>query len=128
MSKYLFMVFIVIVSGITSGCVSEDLPASEGSTTTVTLEPVVPDEIYKMFMCPCCGNPIDSDCCGASVERQNYANGLIDAGLSKDEVVMKMVQAYGINSLIDASDRESVRDELIKLAPENRPQISNISN
>lgn len=123
MSKYLFMVFIVVLSGIVSGCVSNDAPASESPATTVPLKKVSPEEIYKMFMCPCCGNPIDSDCCGASFERKNYANGLIDAGLSKEEIVMKMVQEYGVNSLIKKSDRDEVRDKLIKLAPKNRPQI-----
>ncbi|MEE8403134.1 MAG: DUF1573 domain-containing protein [Candidatus Hydrothermarchaeaceae archaeon] len=129
MSKFLLLVLVAMLAGITAGCVSDNeepvIPQEENVTAppAATPEPVSPDEIYKMFMCPCCGNPIDSNCCGTSVERQNYANALIDAGLSKEEIVMRMVLRYGVTSLINESDKDEVRAELIKRAPKNRPQI-----
>lgn len=97
---------------------SEVSPAS-----VATQEPVSPEEIYKMFMCPCCGGTIDSDCCITSIEMKNYADDLIGVGFSKEEVAMKMVLKYGLDSLINESDKEKVMEELIKRAPENPPRI-----
>lgn len=140
MSRFLLVVFAMMLAGITAGCVQSDnkgnpvpqevenqVAPQEPKISKVPMiaqKPVSDEEIYRMFLCPCnCGENIGSDCCALSIERKNYANGLIDSGLSKEEVIIKMVQKYGINSLIDESDKENVKEELIKIAPKNRPRI-----
>ncbi len=84
------------------------------------------DEVYPLFMCPCCGQPLDPEriCCGQAKERIAYIDALSDAGISNGEIVLTTVKKYGINSLIDDSMKEEVITELGRRAPEDRPKIS----
>ena len=68
------------------------------------------DEVYAMFLCPCCGQPLDPKkvCCGMAQDMINYINSLLSSRISKDEVVIKTAQKYGINSVIE-SKRSLVR-------------------
>ncbi len=82
-----------------------------------------PDDIYKMFLCPCCGQVLDKKkiCCGMAQEMINYIDSLIASGLSSDEVIMKAVEKYGINSVVE-SKRAEVQAELAKRNPSAFPK------
>src|SRR3972149_644628 len=69
--------------------------AKKKSKTTVTgnvvAESASADDMYKMFLCPCCGNPLDKNniCCGMAEEMIKYIDSQMARGVSKDEVVLK---------------------------------------
>src|SRR3989338_10399543 len=48
------------------------------------------DDVYKMFLCPCCGQVLDKKkiCCGMAREMISYIDSLIASGISSDEVIM----------------------------------------
>lgn len=111
----------------TAGCIQtfgEFEPAVQTSAApAATLEPFLPKDIYDMFLCACCGGTIESECCDSSAEMKNYADELIDAGLSRDEVAAEMVLKYGLDSLINESDRKFFREELVDMLPKERSRI-----
>ncbi len=80
------------------------------------------EDVYEMFLCPCCGQPLDKNniCCGMADEMIKFIDSQLDAGLSKNEVVMKAVEKYGINSVAE-SKRELVKAELAKRNPNMFP-------
>ena len=82
-----------------------------------------PDDMASMFLCPCCGKVIDRKniCCGMASDMIGYIDSLIASGLSKDEVVMKAVEKYGINSVVE-SKRAEVQAALAKKNPSAFPE------
>ncbi len=91
----------------------------------VIVKPALAQDVYPLFICPCCGKTIDVGCCGMSKERMAFVDGLVGSGnLSEDEVVEIYVQKYGLNSFIDESRQEAFRQKLIDEAPEERPIIA----
>src|SRR3989338_9325069 len=81
------------------------------------------DDIYKMFLCPCCGQALDKKniCCGMAREMINYIDSLIASGISNDEVIIKTAEKYGINSVVE-SKRAEVQAELAKQNPDAFPK------
>jgi len=96
-----------------------------GKTLASSTERVSTAEIYPLFLCPCCGQPLDPEniCCGQAKERIDYIDALADAGISKPEIIMTYVKKFGINSIIDESMKEQVKMELVRRAPADRPKI-----
>lgn len=82
--------------------------------------------IYPLFLCPCCGNPLDPKniCCPMAEERINYIDTLVAKKLSEKEVVLAYTKKYGSNSFVDAKKAEEFREELAAAAPSERPIIS----
>ena len=82
-----------------------------------------PDDVTAMFLCPCCGQVLDRKniCCGMASDMIKYVDSLTASGLSKDEVVMKAVEKYGINSVVE-SKRAVVQAELAKRNPSAFPE------
>jgi hypothetical protein len=85
-------------------------------------EPAVPEEIYKLFICSCCGRTIDAKCCGMAKEMVSFVDEQADAGLSRMDVILSTVKKYGLPSLIE-SMQDEIREEFANRAPANRPQI-----
>jgi len=85
--------------------------------------PEYPDDITTMFLCPCCGQALDRKniCCGMASDMIAYINSLTGSGLSKDEVLMKGVEKYGINSVIE-SKRSAVQAMFAKQNPSVFPE------
>jgi len=77
-----------------------------------------PDEIYPMFLCPCCGQPLDKEniCCGMAEEMIDYIDAQIAAGLSGNDVIIKTAERFGINSVIEP-ERERIAAELARRNP-----------
>jgi len=74
----------------------------------VISKPVSAQEIHPLFVCPCCGQPLDEKniCCGSAKDMIDYINDLVDAGLSKNDVIIKTVQKYGLTSVIESKRAE----------------------
>lgn len=81
------------------------------------------DDVYKMFLCPCCGQVLDKKniCCGMAQEMIDYIDSLMASGLSSDEVIMKAVGKYGINSVVE-SKRAQIQAEFAKQNPSIFPE------
>ncbi len=82
-----------------------------------------PDDIYKMFLCPCCGQVLDKKniCCGMATEMIKFIDSLIASGLSNNVVIIKTAEKYGINSVVE-SKRAAVQAELAKQNPDAFPK------
>ena|SRR3989338_7739750 len=91
---------------------------NKNPTGAVSLEPVSGEEIYPLFLCACCGQPLDKNniCCGMAEEMINYIDSLVNAGLSKNEIIIKTAEKYGINSIIEPK-RAEIEAELAKRNP-----------
>ena len=99
-----------------------------GSAEASELSKAVPatlDEVYPLFMCPCCGKPLDPKniCCDLAKERIDYISTLRDSGISNEEIVLTTAKKYGVNTLVNDSMKEAVRKELSRRAPNDRPKI-----
>ena len=99
------------------------MPIKDVLTPVVVMAATVED-VYPLFMCPCCGKPIDTACCGMANERKAYVEGLVAAEISEDNVISVYVKKYGLSSFIDETRKKEFRDELIAQAPIERPIIT----
>ncbi|MFH1407488.1 MAG: DUF1573 domain-containing protein [Patescibacteria group bacterium] len=89
-------------------------------------QPVSAQEIYPMFLCPCCGKPLDPDniCCEMAQERITFIDGLTAGTMSKEEVIMAYIKRYGLDSFVDKNQTTEFKQKLIAQAPVERPIIS----
>jgi hypothetical protein len=124
LAKIVFVICLVLMASVAAYTVGP-FGAEEEASRFSGVVPASIDEIYPLFMCPCCGQPLDPNniCCGLAQERIAYISALSDAGISNEEIVLTTVKKYGIDLLINESMKEEVRGELAKRAPEDRPKI-----
>lgn len=90
------------------------------------IQPVLAEDIYSMFLCPCCGKPLDKNeiCCGMSEERIKYIDSIVGPGVSKDEIILAYVKKYGLNSFADQNLGKEFKERIAAQAPTDRPVIS----
>jgi hypothetical protein len=120
------LVGIVLITIVMAFAVSNSGKASEPDSPQFSFTvPASVDEVYPLFLCPCCGQPLDPNriCCDQAKERIAYIDALSDAGISNGEIVLTTVKKYGMNSLIDDSMKEDVKADLARRAPEDSPKI-----
>ncbi len=88
-------------------------------------EIVSAEKIYPLFVCPCCGQPLDKNkvCCGMARERIDYIDSQTKTKTPKDDIILAYVQKYGLSSFKDEAKRDEFRQKLVKRAPQVRPQI-----
>ncbi len=87
---------------------------------------VLAEEIYPLFFCPCCGQPLDKKniCCEMAEEMIYYIDSLVDRNLSEEEeAIISFAKEYGLNSFVDGNKAIEVRENLARTAPDERPQI-----
>lgn len=84
------------------------------------------EEVYPVFFCPCCGQPLDKNniCCGQAQERIDYIDSLTAQNLPEKEIILTYIKKYGINSFVDKQKQAEVRNWLVESAPKTRPIIS----
>lgn len=116
---------LIVLTFFIGGFFTYPLLTSNNSENPITgavnsAEPVSAEEIYQMFLCPCCGETIANRCCGSATAMIDYIDVLIDAGLSETDVIIKTVKKYGITSLIE-SKRAEIEAELRKSDPDLFP-------
>lgn len=82
-------------------------------------------EIYPMFTCPCCGQPLNKEepCCGAMTQMIDYIDAKVELEKSKDEVVLSTAKEFGLDRLTNEEDRVALRQQLSDLAPADAPKI-----
>lgn len=92
------------------------------------VETIIPsvsaEEMYSMFICPCCGREIGVDCCGMAKERMVYIEALVEGKLSEKKIISTYVEKYGLNSFKSEEQKLEFKEDLIKKAPSKRPIIS----
>ena len=81
-------------------------------------------DYYDLFLCPCCGNSIASNCCGMAKERMKTVDKLYDQGYRGEELVVEMVKKYGFESLISDEVKAMIKDNPAFEVDENSPMIS----
>ena len=91
-------------------------------TGNIILESAPVDDLYSMFLCPCCGEVLDKEniCCGMAEEMIKFIDSQLASGLSKNKVVIKAAEKYGMNSVIE-SKRSAVREALASQNPSAFP-------
>ena len=112
-------IVLAVVYFIPSRTAITENPAANLSAS---LETVSAQEIYPLFLCPCCGQPLDKNniCCGAAQEMIDYIDSLVVQGLFEADVIVKTVEKYGITSIIE-SKRAEITDVLAKRNPDLFP-------
>jgi len=80
-------------------------------------------DYYNMFQCPCCGKPIDTNCCGMAKQRKDFVDELLLEGLEGTEVAAEMVKKFGFGTLMDPSQEQEIKDFIKSQAPDNPPRI-----
>ncbi len=80
------------------------------------IQTVSAEEIYPMFVCPCCGQPLDKKniCCDAARDMIDYIDSQVAEGLSKDDVVIKTAEKYGMGSVVEAK-RDEIKAKLANI-------------
>lgn len=81
-------------------------------------------EIYPLFLCPCCGETIDANCCPMSKERKEYVDFLVRETKTRDEIILAYVKRYGLSSFKDKKEMEEFKNKLEKEAPVEKPIIT----
>lgn len=83
-------------------------------------------EIYPIFTCPCCGQPLNKEkpCCGAMTQMIDFIDQKVSIGASKDGVILATAREFGLERLADETQRAGIRDKLLANAPLNAPRIS----
>lgn len=99
---------------------------SAGGFLSPIIQTVSAEEIYPMFVCPCCGQPLDKKnvCCGEAQARIDYIDSLTSKNLSEKEIISNYVKKFGLNSFTDKNKQDEFKKELAESAPSNRPVIS----
>ncbi len=89
------------------------------------IETVEASEIYPMFTCPCCGQPLNKEepCCGAMVQMIDFIDQQVSSGLTEDEVILATARQFGIDRLTNEEDRIALKQKLRELAPVNAPKL-----
>src|SRR3989338_8773166 len=120
------IILVVFISGyFTYGIMNSNADKNTNAMPTANLIGLSasPDDIYKMFLCPCCGQILDKKkiCCGMASEMIKFIDSLIASGISNDEVIIKTAEKYGINSVVE-SKRAEVQAELARQNPDAFPK------
>jgi len=130
-SKFLMVLGIVLVTSIGINFFLwqmkwPTLQKQDNKITAAIIQLASAQEIYPMFVCPCCGSPLDPKniCCGMAQERITFIEGLTAGKLSKEKVVAAYVKKYGLDSFVDKNQAEEFKKELAVNAPANKPIIS----
>ena len=96
-----------------------------GLVNPLSMKSVSAEEIYPLFFCPCCGEPLDKNniCCAEAQERIAYIDSLTAAGESENAIILAYAKKYGIDSFVDKNKQEEIKAWLVESAPRERPII-----
>lgn len=105
--------------------IKSNLQISRKNIADMIIQPVSAQEIYPEFICGCCGKLLDPDnvCCGDMKQKIDYIDILVEVGLSKDEIIMKVAKKFGLNSLAKDEMTSIIKNKLLEAAPDYAPQI-----
>lgn len=103
----------------------QEIGMKHGVDVPSAITTVEAKEIYPMFTCPCCGNPLDKEkpCCGSATQMIDFIDQKVRTGASKDEVILATAQEFGLERLANESDRSALKSTLLANAPKDAPKI-----
>lgn len=89
------------------------------------VKPVLANDIYPKFTCPCCGQPLNKEepCCGAMTQMIDFIDQQIILGLSEDNVILATAKQFGIDRLTHESNQIALKQQLIESAPADAPSL-----
>jgi hypothetical protein len=95
------------------------------STDLSIVKSVEASEIYPMFTCPCCDQPLNKEepCCGAMISMIDFIDRQVSEGASEDEVILATAKEFGIDRLLNEEDQQNLRQKLADLAPADAPKL-----
>ena len=116
---------IVLFASPLSSAIQE-LGMKHGVNVPSTVTTVEAKEIYPMFTCPCCGQPLKKEepCCGAMTQMVDFIDQKTGTGANKDEIILATAQEFGLERLANESDRLALREQLQANAPKDAPRIA----
>lgn len=117
---------IVILFASPLSSAVQEFGMKHGVNVPSTVTTVEAKEIYPMFTCPCCGNPLDKDkpCCGSATQMIDFIDQKVSTGASKDDVILATAQEFGLERLADEAERGALREKLLANAPKDAPKIT----
>jgi LEA14-like dessication related protein len=83
----------------------------------------VKEDIYSKLKCCNCSEDFTSCVCAHAKELKAYIDALLEAGLGKDEIFIKIAKKFSLDKITDETLRKSIEEKLITEAGENRPQL-----
>lgn len=91
----------------------------------VIVKTVQASEIYSMFTCPCCGQPLNKEepCCEAMIQMIDYIDEQVELEKTKDEIILSVAKEFGFERLANEEDRVALKQKLVDLAPADAPRI-----
>ncbi len=110
--------------GTLSGSIDSSLLDPAGINISNEAELALAEDIYPVFVCACCGDPLDECDCEMAQESMDYIDSLVKTKTTKNEVILAYTKEYGLRSLIDENKQKEIKEELLASAPAERPQIT----
>ena len=94
-------------------------------STLSVVKSVEASEVYPMFTCPCCDQPLNKEepCCGAMISMIDFIDRQVSDGLSEDETVLATAKEFGIDRLTNEEDQLNLKQELADIAPADAPKL-----
>ncbi len=80
-------------------------------------------EIYSKLKCCSCKISFDKCGCPEAVQMKAYIEGLLESGISIEEVFYKIAKKYTLDTILDEKIKKNVEARFIKEAGESHPQI-----
>jgi len=80
-------------------------------------------EVYSKLKCCACQVPFEKCSCPEAKEMKAYIDGLLESGLSKDEIFYRVAKKFTLNMIIDDEVKQGVEKRLISEAGEEIPHI-----
>ena len=108
------------------GMAVQEFGMKQGMELPSTVATVEANEIYPMFTCPCCGQPLNKEnpCCGSATQMIDFIDQKVTTGADKDAVILATAQEFGLERLDDDSARKTLREKLLANAPKDAPKIT----
>jgi len=117
-------IVILFISPLSSSV--QEFGMKHGVEVSITVAAVEAKEIYPMFTCPCCGQPLNKEkpCCGSMTQMIDYIDQKVSTGANKDDVILATAQEFGLERLADESERSALREKLLANAPKDAPKVT----
>jgi hypothetical protein len=98
--------------------------SSDLSNLTV-VKSVEASEVYPMFTCPCCDQPLNKEepCCGAMISMIDFIDEQVDEGFTEAEIILATAKEFGIDRLSNEEDQLSLKQKLSDMAPADAPKL-----
>ncbi|OIN90931.1 hypothetical protein AUJ42_02495 [Candidatus Collierbacteria bacterium CG1_02_44_10] len=91
-----------------------------------TVPTVEASEVYTMFTCPCCGQPLrkEKPCCGAMTQMVDFIDQKTATGANLEDIILATAQEFGLDRLAEQSQKNSIKEKLLASAPADSPRIT----